>query len=72
MRYFGRPRIRRRERVARRPLATKDAEALVGERAPLHAVEVENGRVRREAGPDGRDRVVLGPIDKLGQRGNPR
>ena len=42
--------------------ALEDAEALVAERTPPDAVEVEQRRVRGQAGPDRRMRVVLGPL----------
>ena len=57
--WRGKP---RRERVLRNPFAVEQTEALLGKRNTLDAVEVKNRRMRSEARPDGRERVLLGPI----------
>src|SRR5262245_27786708 len=52
----------RRQVVIADPRALEDAEALVAERMPGDAIDVEQRRVRRQAGPDRRVGVVLGPF----------
>src|SRR5437879_5122298 len=56
-----------RELMIRHPRALEDAEALVTERLPADTVDVEDGRVRSQAGADSRERVLLGPLQNARQ-----
>ena len=50
------------------PHLVKDANALFTKLASIDAVQMENGTVYGQAGPDGRHRIFFGPIDNLSER----
>ena len=48
-------------------LAIEDAETLVAEPATANTINVQNSRMRGQAGPDSRMSVALGPVHQCGQ-----
>ena len=48
--------------VIRYSCALEHAEAFIAEGAPHNTIDVESGRVRRQAGPDAGVSVLLGPL----------
>ena len=57
----------RHQRVIRHSCTLKNSEALLVKRSAADAIDMENGGMRRQAGPDCRSSVVFGPIDNFGE-----
>src|SRR6266571_7196079 len=54
--------------MSRSDFAVEQAKAFFTKRGSAYSIEVKDGRVRRQAGPNRRNGIVLGPIDDLRER----